>query len=263
MDQFEMTEKTPLIDTLQREIVRLVATSPAGHKLLLIGGFRYRFIDRSARLSMDIDYHWAGELEVKQRELVALFQKRLIPTLNRQFGVSGSADAATGIEADSPSVRVVKVAVWREGEAYSRIEIPVEITRICHTDDAEVRTVAGVVYPTLSDVDLLEGKILAVFNRSTLAHRDLVDIFLFNEKRDADSPVRLAKKIQVLKISRAVAKEKVDDLILHSAYHAKAVQAVIDTQLDLEAAKNINASGGGEMVLKTAVETIRGMMGAE
>ena len=44
-------------DRLQRVVARLVATSPAGVNLLLIGGFRYRLLDNSQRFSVDIDYH--------------------------------------------------------------------------------------------------------------------------------------------------------------------------------------------------------------
>ena len=79
-------ENTATLATIQQAIARLVATSPAGHNLLLAGGFRYRFLDRSVRMSGDIDYHWSGDLEEKQRELVALFRKRLIPSVRRRFG---------------------------------------------------------------------------------------------------------------------------------------------------------------------------------
>jgi hypothetical protein len=43
-------------DKLQRVVARLIATSPAGVSLLLIGGFRYRLLDNSHRFSVDIDY---------------------------------------------------------------------------------------------------------------------------------------------------------------------------------------------------------------
>ena len=42
-------------DKLQRIIARLIATSPAGVNLLLIGGFRYRLLDNSQRFSVDIE----------------------------------------------------------------------------------------------------------------------------------------------------------------------------------------------------------------
>jgi hypothetical protein len=247
-----------LVDAIQKATVRLVATSPAGHNLILIGGFRYRFLDRGARTSNDIDYHWEGELEAKQRELVGLFRKRLLPALRRQFALDGSADPATGPDAESPSVRTVLLSLWKTGVAYSRIEVPVEVTRVCHADKMEVRTVDGVVYPTLSDADLVESKIVAVLNRRTLAHRDLMDIFLFGRGLVPESPARVAKKLIALGIAPAVAREKLDDLDRHCAHHAKAVQTIIDTQLDPQAAKNLNAAGGGTMVLKRAVATIRG-----
>jgi hypothetical protein len=38
-------------------------------------GFRYRLLDKSQRLSVDIDNHWGGDLEAKQRELLALCRR--------------------------------------------------------------------------------------------------------------------------------------------------------------------------------------------
>ena len=254
--------QTVVVNAIQKAIVKLVATSPAGHNLILIGGFRFRFLDESVRTSRDIDYHWEGDLSEKQQELVSLFRKRLLPALRRQFGVDGSADPATGPDADSPAVRIVNVAVWKDGVPYSRIEIPVEVTQVSHVDKMEVRTVDGVVYPTLSDADLIESKIIAVFRRTTMAHRDLVDVFLFGNKLVPDSSKRLVKKFKGAGVTPAVVRERLDDLDRHAAYHAKMLQTVVDTQLDPEAAKNINEAGGGAMVLRTVLATIRRNVGA-
>jgi hypothetical protein len=254
-------KQSEIVDAVQKATVRLVATSPAGRNLLLIGGFRYRFIDQSVRTSKDIDYHWAGDLEEKQGQLLALFRKRLLPALHRQFGYDGSADAATGPDAESPAVRTVILALWKPDVEYSRIEIPIEVTRIVCADKTEIRTVDGVVYPTLSDADLIEGKIVAVFNRRVLQHRDLVDVFLFGNKLIADSPERLKRKLRTLEITAADVTKRLNDLTEHSSYHTKAIQMVIATQLDPSAAKNIDSSGGAAMVLRKAVETLRANTG--
>jgi uncharacterized protein YbjT (DUF2867 family) len=65
-------------DRLMRIIARVVATSPAGVGLHLIGGFRYRLLDGSQRFSVDIDYHWAGDLDAKQQELLALCRRVIL-----------------------------------------------------------------------------------------------------------------------------------------------------------------------------------------
>ena len=57
-------------EAIQGLIVRTLATNPAGHRLCLIGGFRYRLLDGSARRSVDVDYHWEGDLVAKQREVI-------------------------------------------------------------------------------------------------------------------------------------------------------------------------------------------------
>lgn len=250
-----------IVDAIQQAVVKLVATSPAGHALLLIGGFRYRFLDRSVRTSKDIDYHWAGDLEEKQRELSALFRKRLLPHLRRQFGYEGRADAATGPEADSPAVRTVILTFWKTDVEFGRIEIPVEITRVVCADKTEIRTVDGIVYPTLSDADLIESKIVAVFNRRSMEHRDLVDVFLFGNTLIPESPERLKQKLKTLEITPTEVAKRLDDVERYASYHARAIQLVIDTQLDQEAAKNINAAGGAAEILKRALERIHTNVG--
>jgi len=37
------------VEAIQRMVARSVAVHPAGRNLLLIGGFRYRFLDESVR----------------------------------------------------------------------------------------------------------------------------------------------------------------------------------------------------------------------
>ena len=75
-DGFDVKIELQEADKLQRVVANLIARSPAGVQLLLIGGFRYRLLDNSQRLSVDIDYHWGGDLESKQRELLSLWPPR-------------------------------------------------------------------------------------------------------------------------------------------------------------------------------------------
>lgn len=237
------------LNSIQQAVARLVAISPAGHNLLLIGGFRYRFLDQGVRTSKDIDYHWAGDLDQKQQELVTLFRKRLLPGIRRQLGYEGRADPATGPDAESPAVRTVALSFWKPEVEFSRIEIPVEITRVVCADPAEVRTRDGIIYPTLSDVDLIESKIIAVAGRRIMEHRDLVDIFLFAGKLASNSPQRLQRKLDSLAIAGDTVSKRLEDMRAHAAYHRKAIRAVVDSQLDRDAAENINTAGGSRMIL--------------
>src|SRR5690349_12427670 len=101
------------IDRLQRTVARLVASSPAGVNLLLIGGFRYRLLDRSQRFSVDIDYHWSGDLEAKQIELLNLCRRVVVGEVHREFGYDGAASALKGPEADSPNAKFIDLRFWK------------------------------------------------------------------------------------------------------------------------------------------------------
>ena len=250
-------EKTAVVEQIQRMVVRLVATHPAGQGLCLIGGFRYRFLDNGVRQSLDVDYHWDGDLGEKQAQLIRLFRRRLIPDVRRRLGCEGRADAAGGPDSESPAVKVAELAFWREGAAYGRVEIPVDITRIVCFDEATVRTADGVVYRTASDGDMIEGKILALFSRTLMEHRDLVDIFLFANHLGEDSPKRIGKKLATLRIESEVIQERLADFVKHRAYHVRAVDDVVSSQLDSGAAASIQSAGGGGVVLDAVLGMLR------
>ena len=133
-------------------------------RLCLIGGFRYRLLNASARVSADIDYHWEGDLQRKQAEIVDVLRSKLLPEVKRQLGYDGDIRPATGPEAESPAVRIVETAFYRVAEPGSRVEIPIEITRVARLDSPLVRTIAGTVFLTVSDADMIESKILAFLN---------------------------------------------------------------------------------------------------
>ena len=243
-------------EAVQRMVARIVASNPAGRNLALIGGFRYRFLDGSVRTSDDVDYHWSGDLGEKQAELVTLFERILLPQVRRQLGYDGSAAAKSGPDCESTVVRVVDLALWQKDVPNSRIEIPVEVTHICCADPVGVRTADGTLYATPSDADMIESKVIAVLNRVFLRHRDIVDVFLFHNHLAPDSPERLAVKLRALGITQARVDERILDLHKHVVYHAKTIQAVMDTRLDTEAAAQLNDAGGGAMVLAAALRTL-------
>ena len=90
-------------ERIQTLAARIVATQPVGHQLHLIGGFRYRLLDASCRTSIDIDYHWEGDLDQKQREILDVLRKRLLPEVKRQFAFDGDIRAENCRDANGPA----------------------------------------------------------------------------------------------------------------------------------------------------------------
>jgi hypothetical protein len=245
-------------DRLQRVVASLIARSPAGVNLLLIGGFRYRLLDNSQRFSVDIDYHWGGDLEAKQRELLSLCRRVILGQVGRELGYEGSASARTGPDADSPNARFIDLRFWKGGV---HIEIPLELTQIICLDPPTVRTAGGTVHATPSDADLIESKIIAVLNRLFLQHRDLVDVFLHADKLQPDSPARLKEKLVRLRVSPETVTRRLKDLQENRQYHASAIQKVIDEQMETTVAQQMNAGGGGRTVLDSALRVLKRICG--
>jgi hypothetical protein len=120
-----------------------------------------------------------------------------------------------------------------------------------------VRTADGVVYPTVSDSDMIESKMIAIFNRLYLEYRDIVDIFLFSNHLAEDSDERLKIKFSKLSMDKNAVKKKLDDLISNQSYHARGIKSVLETQIDADIAANIQEGGGAQMVLDRVIEILR------
>lgn len=240
-------------DRLQRLVANFIARSPAGVNLLLIGGFRYRLLDKSQRFSVDIDYHWSGDLEAKQRELLALCRRSILGQANRELGYEGSASTRTGPDADSPNAKFIDLRFWKSDVD---LEIPLELTQIVCLDPPTIRTAAGTVHATPSDADLIESKVIAILNRLFLQHRDLVDVFLYGDKLQADSSARIKEKLMRIHLSAETVLRRLKDLQDNQPYHSTAIQKVIDEQVETTVAQQINAGGGGKTVLESALNVL-------
>lgn len=237
-----------IVERVQRLTSRVLATQPVGHQLCLIGGYRYRLLDASSRASVDIDYHWEGDLDKKQAEIVEALRKRLLPEVKRQFDYDGDVRSATGPVAESPAVRVVDMAFYRSAERGSRVEIPLEITRIRRLDPPVVRSVAGTVFLTVSDADMIESKIIALLNRQFTQARDVVDIFLFQDSLPADAAGRLSQKFSELSLSPADVIERLDRFRTASSVHIREIEQILDAQVDPSVAANLRVAGGAAMI---------------
>jgi hypothetical protein len=250
-------DQTMLVEKIQRMIVALVATNPAGQGLSLIGGFRYRFLDGGTRRSMDVDYHWDGDLAEKQAQLVQLFRRRLIPDVRRRLQHDGGADPARGPDADSMFVKIIDLAFWRKDAGSGRIEIPVDITRIPCFDPPEMRTADGVVYRTASNTDMIEGKVISLFSQIVMAHRDIVDVFLFSNHLAADSAERIRKKTASLQVRTDEIQRRIADFETNRSYHIRAINDVVSSQMDAEAAMSVQTAGGGAAVLDASLNIFK------
>jgi hypothetical protein len=247
-----------ITETIQKLIAEIIATHPAGHRLCLIGGFRYRLLNRSCRTSADIDYHSDGDLERKQEEVSDLLTKHLLPEVRKRFGYDGKAWKTTGPEADSPFVKTVAVAFYRTGDYPHRIEIPVEITSIPCSDNPIVRTMAGTVYLTASDADMAESKVVALFNRPFVEVRDIIDLFLFQDQFTGASAQRLEAKFAKLGITPQSVTARMDKLVKNREPHIRALNVLIEDQIDAAAAANLKAAGGGGMIFDAVVALLNG-----
>lgn len=256
-------DKQQITEEIQKMATKIVATNPAGNQLLLIGGFRYRLLDASARMSTDLDYHWPGDLTKKQQELIVLFKKKLLPEVNRGFSYEGTVKPATGPDFESDDVKVIEIAFYKTNVPGSRIEIPVDITRIECLDAPIVKTCDGVVFLTASEADMIESKIIAVLNRVHVEARDLVDIFLFQNRFGPAAPDRITKKLAKLPLNSTNISNRLRMLTDGKKQYVRAIGEIIETQFTTEVAERIIEGGGAETVFDRNIQIIQENVGVE
>jgi hypothetical protein len=243
-------------EAMQKATATLVARSAAGVGLSLIGGYRYRLLDSSPRVSSDIDYHCPGDLDAMRSRLVALFARELVPAVRRKFGYDGDARALDHPGMEAGDTRVVELAFYRPDGSGTRIVIPVEITRVVCMDGPVSRTTNGTVFLTTSDQDTIENKVVALLSRTFIQARDLVDVFLFSDRLGVDSPARVKEKLRRVSQSQASVCARLDDFRNSADYHAKNISAVMNEQLEPAARENIERGGGARNVLKRVADIL-------
>ena len=172
------------------------------------------------------------------------------------MGYDGNVNPATGPDADSAAVKTVEVAVWRTGGPLDRVTIPVDITWIPCADKPIVRTVDGVVYLSASDADMVESKVLAIFLRPRLEERDMVDVFLFQDKIKPDAPERVRKKLSQLSMSKDRVSEMLKKTTTDRNYHVRNIRGIIRDQVDGQAAANLEKAGGAAMIFDQVMELL-------
>lgn len=200
-------------------------------------------------------------MEKKQGEIASLLRKKLLPLLRERLGYDGSVAIATGPEADAPFVRTVAVAVWQSGGAPGRITMPIDVTRIVCLDKPIVRTVDGVIYLSASDADMAESKVVALFARQSVAERDMVDVFLFQDRFLADSAGRARRKLGAVRLTEEAVAAALKKFAADRALHVRNINAIIAGQLDPQAAANIRKAGGAAMVFDQVMSILEDRLG--
>ena len=138
--------------------------------------------------------------------------------------------------------------MYRVAEPGSRVEIPIEITNVACLDAPIVRTIAGTVFLTVSDADMIESKILAFLNGQFCRVRDVVDIFLFQDALRRDAPARLSHKLRRLGLPLADAIAMLDRFETNRAVHVREIERLLGEQVAPAVAANVRAAGGAAMV---------------
>jgi hypothetical protein len=233
-----------LVEKAERIIVRMLATNPAGHNLYLIGSFRYRFLDGSIRFSSGVDFYWEDDLTEKQAELLSFFQRQIVPEVSHRLGYQGRLLQIDVRDEGLSPTRVIALMLSDSKGLQADIVIPITLTRVVCLDSPAIRTMEGVVYPTISDADMIETTVLSLFHRKTIDEQDLFDLFFFERMLVPHCAQRIVEKMVRTSLPASLVKERYLSIVAARETHLSAIQEIIDAQLDpltLVPVKDINA----------------------
>lgn len=251
---------TDIIEEIQRIVAKMIATNPPGRNLALIGGFRYRLLDDSPRMSVDIDYHWEESLSEKQKEIVLLLEKKMVPELKQRFGYDAHVRPVEGPDAESTMVKMVDLAFYSPDIHGSKRTIRIDITYIDCIDMPTTRTKDGVIYLTVTDQDMIESKIISLLCRIPTQERDFLDIFLFKSQLSEGSPERIVQKLEKKHLDLAKAHSKLEQIVKDKKYHVKNVSELIESQLDVDVANQLNQAGGAVVVCEGVITIVQAIL---
>ena len=250
-------DDTTIIEEIQRLVAKTIATNPVGLNLVLIGGFRFRLLDDSPRMSVDIDYHWGESLSEKQKEIVSLLEKKIVPELKNRFGYDAHVYPVEGPEAESAMVSMVTLAFYRLDIPGSKRIVSIDITHSDCIDKPITRTKDGVIYLTATDQDMIESKIISLLCRIHTQARDFLDIFLFENQLSKNSPERIFQKLKKNHLDSAKAHSTLNQIVHDKKYHVKNVSELIESQLDADIANQLNQAGGGATVFDRVIKILQ------
>ena len=246
-----MDKELTRIEQLQQLIAQTIARE-SGERLLLVGGFRYRLLNKSIRQSMDIDYHYSGNLEKTKHALLSLFQRRLFPEVKREIGMDGSALERPDPE-NQERMQTIELSFYNSEE---RIEIPIDLMTITCLDKPETRITRGTVYLTASDADMVESKILALMSRIYSQDRDLLDLYLFGDLLLPESANRLQQKMKTLTIDRGELTKAIESLQKNRSVHIRNLDKIIDERVDKNMQDTLRMNGGAASIFDSALKIL-------
>lgn len=246
----------------QHLMVRSLArSSSVGAGLLLVGGSHYSVLKESSRISRELDYRTEGDLTAQRARVLCAIRERVIPDLKRRYGVDAIAGESDDKE-PSPFVRSLQVAFNAPGlpkPVVVGVDC-VDINLIPLADEATYVVLDGTIIPTISDADMVESKILSIFNRVFLEYRDIVDVFLFQADLRKDSAERLLIKFSKLGLDGDAIARRMKSMYENFEVHASGVDGVLESDFEEKQLQYLRAQGGGTGILRKVLELLSGRL---
>ncbi len=230
---------------IQKHFISMLFKVPASEGLALIGGARLYFLNKSSRFSNDLDYHFDNDLKVKKAEIINFINNDFIPFLKRSFSINARI-IPNHPEEENDNLRVIHLFF---SITKKKFDLPIELTKIIYFDKKNIESFEGTIVSTLSNADIIEGKITAFFSRYYFQARDLVDIWFFKNFLIKESPKRINKKLALLNINKKDVEKKLKDLKNNKDYYIKQIKEVFKSQVLKSVTRQIEHSSGYEKII--------------
>ena len=109
------------------------------------------------------------------------------------------------------------------------------------------------MFLTASNADIVESKLVSVVARPFVAARDLVDLFLFQSWLGAETPRRMAQKLESLSLDPGAVTRRLEKMEKHRVVHIRSIEDILETQVEEAVVASMREAGGAAMVFETVM----------
>lgn len=216
--------KIILIDETQAFFLEEFYKHPASNGVILFGGGRFRHINDSIRFSIDLDFFRAKGFDYNK--IFNFISGRFIELLKQKFEVEARIIEIPPWQ-KSPGVENMRLLIYDKDNDFYQIELDFDfiMREPCVASDKGL--LRNVVISIGNNAEILEEKLISVYERASLKVRDIFDLWYYRELARELSRENVQRKLQERDIRKDFILKRLNDFTAHRDLYLKEIQNIV------------------------------------
>lgn len=214
--------RTILIDEFQAFFLEEFYKTPASNGAVLFGGGRFRHINNSIRFSIDLDFFTTKNFNYDN--ITDFISKKFIRLLKNKYNVSARV---IDIPPWQKSNSIETIRLFLHNDDFNQIEIDFDFIMREPAYQPENSLLGNIVVSAANSKELLEEKLISIYERSELKIRDIFDLWYYRNLAVELNKSGIHKKILERGISKESINKRLEDFSKHRNYYIKEITNII------------------------------------